>query len=165
MAKQPFPLELKEQGSRGEKVFQDWLDASRVPYAYFEQQQWSFPNNLEHKLKRPDFLVGIAGLGSFAFDVKTKTMSSTAGFSVNEEEIQQFYCFQRYFNTTVLYAFIPPSLEYEQCCLITNDQFLLYGEKRQGKSGEFRHTLPAEDDWVSLKNDSFLDALRRQIEL
>ena len=69
---------LIARGMAAERRFQDWLDASVVPHLYVEQSPLTVPAPLKGRIKRPDYLVGLPGIGLVAFDVKSKALFDEA---------------------------------------------------------------------------------------
>jgi hypothetical protein len=58
------------KGAAAERAFQAWLDGSVLPHMYVEQSPRTVPVPLRGQIKRPDYLLGIPGVGLVAFDVK-----------------------------------------------------------------------------------------------
>ncbi|OPH84406.1 hypothetical protein B2M20_02340 [Nitrobacter vulgaris] len=62
------------KGAQAESAFRKWLDAAVLPHIYVEQSPLTVPEPLREQIKRPDYIVGIPGVGMVAFDVKAKTI-------------------------------------------------------------------------------------------
>lgn len=61
------------------------------------------PEALQGRIKRPDYLVGIPGVGLVAFDVKSKTIHQE-GIIFDLAEIRKLRTFARFFHLTVFLA-------------------------------------------------------------
>lgn len=96
------------KGASAERTFRRWLDTSEVPHIYVEQSVESVPLSLRGKLKRPDFLVGVPGVGTIAFDVKAKTVYD-GQLIFDVQEVQKLRNFARLFHLTVYFACLDPS--------------------------------------------------------
>lgn len=91
------------KGAAAERVFHAWLDSSVLPHMYVEQSRLTVPAPLRGKIKRPDYLVGIPGVGLVAFDVKAKTIyDGVILFDVGE--VEKLRTFSRLFHLTVYFA-------------------------------------------------------------
>lgn len=97
----------KAKGDRAEFRFQYWLDDSRVPHIYLDQTPLSVPMHLRGQLKRPDYVVGVPGVGSVAFDVKAKALYN-GHFIFEFDEIARMRNFARLFHYTVYFACLDP---------------------------------------------------------
>lgn len=95
------------KGAKAEHAFRVWLDASVLPHLYVEQSRFTVPAPLRGKIKRPDYLVGIPGIGAVAFDVKAKT-TYPEGLLFDLAEVQKFRAFARLFHLTVYFACLDP---------------------------------------------------------
>jgi hypothetical protein len=95
------------KGLAAERAFQDWLDGSVLPHMYVEQSPLTVPAPLRGKIKRPDYLVGIPGVGLVAFDVKAKTVYGE-GIIFDVAEVQKLRTFARLFHLTVYFACLDP---------------------------------------------------------
>lgn len=91
------------KGAKAETDFQAWLDASTLPHLYVEQSPVTVPEPLRGKIKRPDYLVGIPGVGLVAFDVKAKTVYDGC-LIFDLDEIRKLRTFARLFHLTVYFA-------------------------------------------------------------
>jgi len=91
------------RGLAAEGTFRTWLDASEVAHVYLDQSALTVPEPLRGKIKRPDYLVGIPGVGLVAFDVKSKTVYPE-GIIFDLDEIQKLRTFARLFHLTVYFA-------------------------------------------------------------
>lgn len=95
------------KGAQAERTFRAWLDASVLPHLYVEQSPFTVPAPLCGKIKRPDYLVGIPGIGAVAFDVKAKT-TYPEGLLFDLAEVQKLRTFARLFHLTVYFACLDP---------------------------------------------------------
>lgn len=91
------------KGAKAEADFRAWLDASTLPHLYVEQSPVTVPEPLRGKIKRPDYLVGIPGVGLVAFDVKAKTVYDGC-LIFDLDEIKKLRTFARLFHLTVYFA-------------------------------------------------------------
>ena len=151
------------KGQQAEAAFQAWLDKSNVPFLYIDQKIETYPAKLLARLKRPDFLVGVVGIGTLALDAKGYRLHDKQ-FSITQKEVSELGSYQRYFNQTVMYAFIPPEHRYELCWLISNDEFDRFGKTTRIKGQSFK-TLPARmEDCYDMRTETFMEALGRQVQ-
>ena len=63
----------KAKGDRAELRFRRWLDADVLPHLYIDQTPMSVPAPMRGQIKRPDYIVGVPGVGAVAFDVISKS--------------------------------------------------------------------------------------------
>ena len=82
----PSPAD-RAKGEAAEHAFAHWLDASVLPHLYVEQSPLTVPAPLRGQIKRPDYLVGIPGVGLVAFDVKAKTVYEREGLIFDLDEV------------------------------------------------------------------------------
>ena len=59
-----------------------------LPHLYIEQSPLTVPAPLRGEIKRPDYLVGIPGVGLVAFDVKAKTIYEREGLIFDVAEVR-----------------------------------------------------------------------------
>jgi hypothetical protein len=104
----PITAAKRARGLRAEQIFQQWLDREGVPYFYFDQTPFTVPLNLQGKIKRPDFAVGLGHVGTLAIDVKSYRIIK-GHFWVSTDEHHRMLMFERVFNIPVWFAFFPPS--------------------------------------------------------
>lgn len=97
----------RAKGEAAERAFAAWLDAAVLAHIYIEQSPLTVPAPLRGRIKRPDYLVGIPGVGPVAFDVKAKTVYPE-GLMFDEAEIQKLRNFARLFHLTVYFACLDP---------------------------------------------------------
>lgn len=95
------------KGLAAERAFAAWLDGSVLPHMYVEQSPLTVPAPLRGQIKRPDYLVGIPGVGLVAFDVKAKTVYGE-GIIFDVAEVQKLRTFARLFHLTVYFACLDP---------------------------------------------------------
>lgn len=95
------------KGAAAEQTFRAWLDSAVLPHLYVEQSPLTVPTPLRGQIKRPDYLVGIPGVGLVAFDVKAKTVYPE-GLIFDLAEIQKLRTFARLFHLTVYFACLDP---------------------------------------------------------
>lgn len=96
-----------EKGAAAERAFQAWLDGSVLPHMYVEQSRLTVPVPLRGRIKRPDYLVGIPGVGLVAFDVKAKTIYGD-GLIFDLDEVRKLRTFAQLFHLTVYFACLDP---------------------------------------------------------
>ncbi|MBN9007141.1 MAG: hypothetical protein J0H40_17215 [Rhizobiales bacterium] len=84
-----------------------WLDAAVLPHIYVEQSPLTVPVPLRGQIKRPDYIVGIPGVGMVAFDVKAKTIYPE-GLIFEVDEVRKLRSFARLFHCTVYFACLNP---------------------------------------------------------
>lgn len=95
------------KGAEAEQAFRAWLDSAVLPHMYVEQSPLTVPAPLRGQIKRPDYLVGIPGVGLIAFDVKAKTVYPE-GLIFDVAEVQKLRTFARLFHLTVYFACLDP---------------------------------------------------------
>lgn len=95
------------KGAAAERAFQAWLDGSVLPHMYVEQSRLTVPMPLRGRIKRPDYLVGIPGVGLVAFDVKAKTIYND-GLIFDLDEVRKLRTFAQLFHLTVYFACLDP---------------------------------------------------------
>jgi hypothetical protein len=103
----PSPAD-RAKGEAAEHAFAHWLDASVLPHLYVEQSPLTVPAPLRGQIKRPDYLVGIPGVGLVAFDVKAKTVYEREGLIFDLDEVRKLRAFARLFHLTVYFACLDP---------------------------------------------------------
>lgn len=96
------------KGEEAEHRFRDWLDADVLPHLYIDQTPMSVPAPMRGKLKRPDYLVGVPGIGMVAFDVKVKSIYADA-IIFDLDEVRKLRTFARVFHLTVYFACLDPA--------------------------------------------------------
>lgn len=104
----PSPAD-RAKGAAAERAFAAWLDDSVLPHLYVEQSPLTMPAPLRGAIKRPDYLVGIPGVGLVAFDVKAKTIYDREGLIFDVAEVQKLRNFARSFHLTLYFACLDPS--------------------------------------------------------
>ncbi len=95
------------KGAAAERAFATWLDNSVLPHMYVEQSRLTVPAPLRGQIKRPDYLVGIPGVGLVAFDVKAKTVYQ-GKILFDVAEVEKLRTFSRLFHLTVYFACLDP---------------------------------------------------------
>lgn len=155
--------ENRDKGTFAEQALMQWLDISNMPYVYTDQKYDTYPRKLVAHLKRPDFLVGVTGLGSLAVEVKGYTRYENT-FAVELQEVQRLASFQKYFNMTVFYSFIPPEHRFELCWLISNDEFERFGKTTRLKGKSMLRLPSRAEDCYDMTKETFMAALGKQIE-
>ncbi len=147
------------KGDEGERRFQAWLDASRLPHVYLDQTPMSVPDHLRGEIKRPDYVVGVPGVGAVAFDVKVKSLYN-GHFIFELNEIRRMRTFARFFHMTVYFACLDPDGSPESYW-IRLDQFDNLAAVRRGSS--LTLAIPADAALsVSMRksfHEAFLDAV------
>jgi hypothetical protein len=101
--KSPALSAAARKGAAGERAFQTWLDGSVLPHMYIEQSPLTVPVPLRGKIKRPDYLVGIPGVGPVAFDVKAIAIYD-GKLLFAADEVERLRTFARLFHLTVYFA-------------------------------------------------------------
>ena len=99
--------EKKEKGVEAEKEFQEWLEHTKLPYWYIQQDSDTFSSVFgKYNAKRPDFMILIPHVGFIIVDVKHKKPAIKSDvFQINEKETEQHCNLQNYFNLQVWYVF------------------------------------------------------------
>lgn len=95
------------KGEAAELAFRKWLDAAVLPHIFVEQSPLTVPEPLRGQIKRPDYIVGIPGVGMVAFDVKAKTIYPE-GLIFDLDEVRKLRNFARMFHCTVYFACLNP---------------------------------------------------------
>lgn len=95
------------KGVAAEEVFQEWLNASRLPFIYATQDVQSVPRHFQGAIKRPDFLVALPFVGTIAFDVKAKSLYEGC-FIFDKPEIDKLFLFDEIFRMTTFLACLDP---------------------------------------------------------
>lgn len=103
----PIKPEHVARGQEAEAYFQAWLEASKFPYFYIDQTVSTFARHLRGDVKRPDYFVGIRGVGMLGFDVKAKTVYR-GELIFDVEEIRRLANFGQLFNVSVYFACLKP---------------------------------------------------------
>lgn len=105
----PSPIRPADaaKGAEAEIAFRAWLDDSVLPHLYVEQSPLTVPEPLRGRIKRPDYLVGIPGVGPVAFDVKAKSVYAE-GLLFDLDEVRKLRTFARLFHITVYFACLDP---------------------------------------------------------
>lgn len=149
------------KGDRAEFRFQDWLDDSRVPHIYLDQTPLSVPVHLRGQLKRPDYVVGVPGIGAVAFDVKAKSLYN-GHFIFEFDEITRMRNFARLFHYTVYFACLDPAGS-AASYWIRLDQFDNLMPEHQGNSLTVR--IPADAVQSVSMREPFQAALSDAVKL
>lgn len=144
------------KGDEAELRFKDWLDSSRVPSIYLDQTPLSVPAHLRGQLKRPDYVVGVPGVGALAFDVKAKSLYN-GHFIFEFDEISRMRNFARLFHYTVYFACLDPDGSAESYW-IRLDQFDNLMPVRRGSS--LTLAIPADAVQLVSMQRPFQDALQ-----
>ena len=110
--------ERQAQGQAAEDRFRTWLDRCHLPHLYVEQSPMTIPQHLRGEIKRPDFLVGIPTIGTFAVDVKAKQVYRDT-LIIDAYEHRTLLNFEMFFNISVWFACFPPD-EPHTCHLFLN---------------------------------------------
>jgi hypothetical protein len=105
--RQPIAPADAAKGEAAELAFRQWLDAAVLPHIYVEQSPLTVPVPLRGQIKRPDYIVGIPGVGMVAFDVKAKTIYPE-GLIFDLDEVRKLRNFARLFHCTVYFACLNP---------------------------------------------------------
>lgn len=96
-----------EQGKDGENFFQKWLQDFDTPFLRVDNDTETYAQLFKGKLKRPDFLLLITGMGLLAVDVKNLTPAKKTGggfFLDFEEELNYSVEFEHAFKIFLWYA-------------------------------------------------------------
>ena len=95
-----IPEEFVAKGNDAELAFMEWLNMSQMTYLRPDQSQFSMPQRDGLKVKRPDFLVGIPGMGSICVEVKGKFLYDHC-LTIDWEEVEGLKMFAQAFNLPV----------------------------------------------------------------
>lgn len=120
------------KGDLAERRFAGWLDKSVIAHVYLDQTPMSVPEHLRGEFKRPDFFVGVPGVGMIAFDVKAKSIYN-GHFIFEFDEIRRMRTFARLCHMTVYFACLDPDGSAESYW-IRLDQFENLMPVRRGSS-------------------------------
>ena len=96
------------KGEEAEHRFRHWLDADVLPHLYIDQTPMSVPAPMRGQIKRPDYLVGVPGIGMIAFDVKAKSRYRDS-IIFDLDEVRRLRTFARLFHLTVYFACLDPA--------------------------------------------------------
>lgn len=151
----------KAKGDEGERRFKAWLDASLLAHVYLDQTPMSVPEHLRGMFKRPDYLLGIPGTGTVAFDVKAKSLYN-GHFIFELDEVRRLRTFSRCFHMTVFFACLDPDGS-PASYWIRLDQFDSLMPVRRGSS--LTLAIPAEVALPVSLDRSFHDAFREAVTL
>lgn len=149
------------KGDEGERRFQVWLDASRLPHVYLDQTPMSVPEHLRGEIKRPDYVVGVPGVGAIAFDVKVKSLYNEH-FIFELNEIRRMRTFARFFHMTVYFACLDPGGSSESYW-IRLDQFDNLTAERRGST--LTLSIPADASLPVSMRQSFHTAFVEAVTL
>ena len=103
-----------KQGKEGEDLFQKWLQNFDAPFLRVDNDTETYAQLFKGKLKRPDFLLLITGMGLLAVDVKnlTPVKKEEGGFFLDfEEELNYSVEFEHAFKIFLWYAIRDKSAE------------------------------------------------------
>jgi len=97
---------IEDQGIEGEDLFQSWLQTYDAPFLRVDNDVETYTLLFQGKLKRPDFLLLIAGMGLLSVDVKNyKRAQKSNGFFLNfENELNYSVEFEHAFKMFLWYA-------------------------------------------------------------
>jgi hypothetical protein len=149
------------RGAKAERAFQAWLDGSVLPHMYVEQSRLTVPVPLRGQIKRPDYLVGIPGVGLVAFDVKAKTIYR-GNLLFDLPEVQKLRTFARLFHLTVYFACLDPQGSPDGLWVRLNQ--LDGREVTQRRYGPFV-AFPVEEALTVCLNDPFYEVFVRAVAL
>lgn len=147
------------KGAAAEQAFRTWLDAAVLPHLYVEQSPMTVPEPLRGRIKRPDYLVGIPGVGLVAFDVKAKTIYPD-GLIFDLAEVRKLRTFARLFHLTVYFACLDPDGG-PQGYWVRLDQLDEVPARRRG--GAFTVALPVDEALPARLDDGFYTVLVRAV--
>jgi Holliday junction resolvase len=157
----PSPAD-RAKGDAAERAFAEWLDASVLPHLYVEQSPLTVPAPLRGQIKRPDYLVGIPGVGLVAFDVKAKTVYERDGLIFDLEEVQKLRNFARLFHLTVYFACIDPQGGLDGYWVRLDQLDAAPAVRRAGK---LTLALPCDRALPVAMDEGFYSAFVRAVEL
>ena len=95
------------QGRRAEACFLEWLQASKLPFLYVDQNQTTFSTLFPAAVKRPDFLLLLNSIGFIAIDVKYRPVKRPrfTDFRLDKDDVNLTLAFERIFRIPVWFAF------------------------------------------------------------
>lgn len=149
------------KGVKAESDFRVWLDASALPHLYVEQSPVTVPEPLRGKIKRPDYLVGIPGVGLVAFDVKAKTVYND-NLIFDLAEVKKLRTFARLFHLTVYFACLNTD-EAGGSLWVRLDQLDEVPAQRRGNI--FTLSIPTSSTLAVGASEPFYDAFVRAVAL
>jgi len=132
--------------NEAELKFQEWLEEKSYPYLYIEQSPELFATFFRNtRVKRPDFLILIQGLGLIAVDVKDKELRKDHGTFIldEEEDISKLLAFERIFRIPVWLAISNEAYAYTTWFWITVSEIVEKIEtKESSQSGKPFRPIP-----------------------
>jgi hypothetical protein len=150
------------KGSAAEQAFLRWLDAAVLPHIYVEQSPLTVPVPLRGQIKRPDYIVGIPGVGMVAFDVKAKTIYPE-GLMFDLDEVRKLRNFARLFHCTVYFACLNPEGGERPGYWVRLDQLDEVPAVRRGK--HLTLCIPVADALPVSMHEPFYTAFVRAVAL
>jgi hypothetical protein len=160
--RQPIASADAAKGEAAELAFRQWLDAAVLPHIYVEQSPLTVPMPLRGQIKRPDYIVGIPGVGMVAFDVKAKTIYPE-GLIFDLDEVRKLRTFARLFHCTVYFACLSPEGGEHPGYWIRLDQLDDVPAVRRGKV--LTLCMPIERALPVSMNEPFYSAFVRAVAL
>ena len=127
--------EIKEQGKEGERLFRDWLKECDAPFLYVDNGYESYTTLFKNKIKRPDFLLLVSGMGLLAVDVKHLSKTKNNGFTLTiENELKYAIEFEHAFKLYLWYAVKVKGEESDNWYFISAYDAIKHGEQKQNYS-------------------------------
>lgn len=147
--------EINSQGKVGEELFQNWLQSFNTPFLRVDNDIESYTLLFQGKLKRPDFLLLITGMGLLAVDVKNYARSrNSGGFFLNfENELNYSVEFEHAFKLFLWYAIRDKDSEdVDQWYFISAYDALQHGKPIKREDGT--HYYDIEEKHFTLVSDA-----------
>lgn len=152
-----LPADLKAKGEAAEAAFRAWLNQESAAFLYIEQSPLNVPAPLRGKIKRPDYLVGLPGVGMVAFDVKAKsTYDDCLLFEAGE--LKKLSRFSGFFNVTVLFACLDLDTP-ERFVWVSLQDLLLRPVERRGRAAVV--AVPVAEAFTVSAAEPFMEAFFR----
>lgn len=98
--------QIVAQGVHGEAALNSWFQSYGLPYVSICQYPSTFATLFPQDVKRPDFLLLIAALGTIAVDAKNYTLSGGVYTLKLEAELRRSVAFERLFRMPLWYAYM-----------------------------------------------------------
>ncbi len=151
---------ISPQLSIAECRFKDFLDTHHYSYVFIEQSPLTFSGEFRRRVKRPDFLVDIEGIGTIVIDVKNKFLSRTfKNFTLSEGELRKLVEYQNLSRHSVWFAISNEICDYLTWYFIRLDRVEKIGETRKRRdTGEVFRVFKITD-CITIGHDDSLQKL------
>lgn len=155
--------DIAQQGQRGENAFREWLQKSNAPYLYVEQSYENYSTLFKNKIKRPDFLLLVFGMGLLAVDVKHFKRSRSGGFTIDVEKDLKFTMeFEQAFKLYLWYAIKDVNSNDGKWYFISAYDAIQHGDLKKNKAKGSRFVHIDRKHFTELSNAERIDKLFRR---